>query len=108
MQSSSLLMYICKNHQHTFDICHDARFGQVNISEECRERVLATDVTAYDIFDEARTEVLTVMEVSSAFSLICFLFCFQLSSFRFYWITLSYVCSLIRRGTDCGCSPHKH
>ena len=36
---------------------------QVNISEECRERILATDVTAYDIFDEARTEVLVVMEV---------------------------------------------
>ncbi|CAN0440027.1 unnamed protein product, partial [Laminaria digitata] len=36
---------------------------QVNISEECRERVLATDVTAYDIFDDARAEVLAVMEV---------------------------------------------
>lgn len=37
---------------------------QVNISEECREKVLATDVTAYDIFDDARAEVLAVMEVS--------------------------------------------
>ena len=39
---------------------------QVNISEECREKVLGTDVTAYDIFDDARAEVLAVMEVSSA------------------------------------------
>lgn len=38
---------------------------QVNISEECREKVLATDVTAYDIFDDARAEVLEVMEVSA-------------------------------------------
>lgn len=38
--------------------------SQVNISEECRERILATDVTAYDIFDEARAEVLAVLEVS--------------------------------------------
>ena len=36
---------------------------QVNISGECRERILATDVTAFNIFDEARKEVLTVMEV---------------------------------------------
>lgn len=36
---------------------------QVNISEECRETILATDVTAYDIFDSARAEVLAVMEV---------------------------------------------
>lgn len=35
---------------------------QVNISEECRERILATDATAYDIFDEARAEVLGVLE----------------------------------------------
>ena len=35
----------------------------MNISEECREKVLATDVTAYDIFDDARAEVLAVMEV---------------------------------------------
>lgn len=38
---------------------------QVNISEECREKVLATDATAYDIFDDARAEVLAVMEVSA-------------------------------------------
>eukprot|EP00904_Undaria_pinnatifida_P012481 jgi/Undpi1/8363/HiC_scaffold_25.g10831.m1 len=37
---------------------------QVNISEECREKVLATDVTAYDIFDDARAEVLAVMETN--------------------------------------------
>eukprot|EP00904_Undaria_pinnatifida_P012482 jgi/Undpi1/8364/HiC_scaffold_25.g10832.m1 len=37
---------------------------QVNISEECREKVLATDVTAYDIFDGARSEVLDVMETN--------------------------------------------
>eukprot|EP00903_Cladosiphon_okamuranus_P006660 g6502.t2 len=37
---------------------------QVNISEECRERILATDVTAYDIFDEARVEVLAVLETN--------------------------------------------
>ncbi|CAM9337731.1 unnamed protein product, partial [Ectocarpus sp. 12 AP-2014] len=37
---------------------------QVNISEECREKILATDVTAYDIFDEARAEVLVVMETN--------------------------------------------
>ncbi|CAM9276032.1 unnamed protein product, partial [Pylaiella littoralis] len=37
---------------------------QVNISGECRDTVLATDVTAYDIFDEARAEVLLVMETN--------------------------------------------
>ncbi|CAM9480659.1 unnamed protein product, partial [Ascophyllum nodosum] len=37
---------------------------QVNISEECREKVLGTDVTAYDIFDDARAEVLAVMETN--------------------------------------------
>ena len=42
---------------------HFSNERQVNISGECRERILATDVTAYDIFDEARTEVLAVMEV---------------------------------------------
>lgn len=44
--------------------CLNDTYGQVNISEECREKVLATDVTAYDIFDDARAEVLAVMEVS--------------------------------------------
>jgi len=38
---------------------------QVNISEECRETILATDA-AYDIFDEARAEVLAVLEVRSS------------------------------------------
>ncbi|CBJ31529.1 signal transducer, putative [Ectocarpus siliculosus] len=37
---------------------------QVNISGECREEILSTDVTAYDIFDRARVEVLTVMETN--------------------------------------------
>ncbi|CAM9477524.1 unnamed protein product, partial [Hapterophycus canaliculatus] len=37
---------------------------QVNISQECRDGILATDVTAYDIFDEARKEVLAVMETN--------------------------------------------
>lgn len=36
---------------------------QVNLSEGCRERVLGTDVTAYTMFDEARNEVLRIMEV---------------------------------------------
>lgn len=40
-------------------------FCKVNISGECRDTVLATDVTAYDIFDEARAEVLLVMEVTT-------------------------------------------
>ena len=42
---------------------HFSNERQVNISGECRERILATDVTAYDIFDEARAEVLAVLEV---------------------------------------------
>ncbi|CBJ31524.1 similar to regulator of G-protein signaling 16 [Ectocarpus siliculosus] len=37
---------------------------QVNISGECREEILSTDVTAYDIFDRARAEVLAVMETN--------------------------------------------
>ncbi|CAM9372968.1 unnamed protein product [Ectocarpus fasciculatus] len=37
---------------------------QVNISGECREDILSTDVTAYDIFDRARTEVLDLMETN--------------------------------------------
>ncbi|CAM9258459.1 unnamed protein product [Scytosiphon promiscuus] len=37
---------------------------QVNISQECRDHILATDVTAYDIFDGARKEVLAVMETN--------------------------------------------
>ncbi|CBJ31531.1 signal transducer, putative [Ectocarpus siliculosus] len=37
---------------------------EVNISGECREEILSTDVTAYDIFDRARVEVLTVMETN--------------------------------------------
>lgn len=45
---------------------------QVNISEECREGILATDVTAYDIFDEARAEVLAVMEVRMTGHTHCF------------------------------------
>lgn len=52
--------------------CVDMNKLQVNISGECRERILATDVTAYDIFDEARTEVLAVMEVSRCFWLLGF------------------------------------
>ncbi|CAN0036855.1 unnamed protein product [Ectocarpus sp. 12 AP-2014] len=35
---------------------------QVNISVACREEILSTDVTAYDIFDRAREEVLALME----------------------------------------------
>ncbi|CAM9739286.1 unnamed protein product, partial [Ectocarpus fasciculatus] len=37
---------------------------QVNVSGACREKILATDVTAFDIFDEARAEVLVVMETN--------------------------------------------
>eukprot|EP00903_Cladosiphon_okamuranus_P013298 g12395.t2 len=37
---------------------------QVNISGECREDILSTDVTAHDIFDRARVEVLAVMETN--------------------------------------------
>ncbi|CAN0106221.1 unnamed protein product [Ectocarpus fasciculatus] len=37
---------------------------QVNISGECRDMILSTDVTAYDIFDRARAEVLEVMETN--------------------------------------------
>ncbi|CAB1110198.1 unnamed protein product [Ectocarpus sp. CCAP 1310/34] len=37
---------------------------QVNVSGACREKILATDVTAFDIFDEARAEVLAVMETN--------------------------------------------
>lgn len=48
--------------------CYVIRYAcpQVNISEECREQILVTDVTAYDIFDAARAEVLAVMEVRLA------------------------------------------
>ncbi|CAM9384392.1 unnamed protein product [Ectocarpus fasciculatus] len=35
---------------------------QVSISEACREEIVSTNVTAYDIFDRARAEVLAVME----------------------------------------------
>ncbi|CAM9258383.1 unnamed protein product, partial [Scytosiphon promiscuus] len=42
----------------------DGAPDQVNISEECRDKILATDVTAYDIFDDARKEVLAVMETN--------------------------------------------
>lgn len=35
----------------------------MNISGQCREEILSTDVTAHDIFDRARAEVLAVMEV---------------------------------------------
>ncbi|CAM9864373.1 unnamed protein product [Ectocarpus sp. 6 AP-2014] len=35
---------------------------QVNISGACREEILSTNVTAYDIFDRARAEVLALME----------------------------------------------
>lgn len=52
--------------------------SQVNISEECRERVLATDATAYDIFDEARAEVLAVLEVRGCD--ICFYTCIYIQS----------------------------
>ncbi|CAM9864710.1 unnamed protein product [Ectocarpus sp. 6 AP-2014] len=37
---------------------------QVNISGECRDEILSTHVTAYDIFDRARAEVLEVMETN--------------------------------------------
>ncbi|CBJ31534.1 signal transducer, putative [Ectocarpus siliculosus] len=37
---------------------------QVNISGRCREEILSTDVTAYDIFDHARAEVLALMETN--------------------------------------------
>ncbi|CAM9700874.1 unnamed protein product [Ectocarpus sp. 4 AP-2014] len=37
---------------------------QVNVSGACREKILATDVTAFDIFEEARAEVLVVMETN--------------------------------------------
>lgn len=61
--------------------------NQVNISEECRERLLATDVTAYDIFDEARAEVLAVMEVC-AFQIFgrCFLSYLQNLSSNFHHV----------------------
>lgn len=36
---------------------------QVNISQQCRERVLEMDATDFLIFDEARSEVLHLMEV---------------------------------------------
>lgn len=39
---------------------------QVNISGQCREEILSKDVTALDIFDRARAEVLVVMEVNLA------------------------------------------
>eukprot|EP00903_Cladosiphon_okamuranus_P011013 g10402.t1 len=37
---------------------------EINISEECRERVLTSAVTRYNIFDEAIAEVLNIMEVN--------------------------------------------
>ncbi|CAN0477642.1 unnamed protein product [Ectocarpus sp. 12 AP-2014] len=37
---------------------------QVNVSGACREKILTTDVTAFDIFEEARAEVLVVMETN--------------------------------------------
>ena len=42
-------------------------YRQVNISGECREKILGTDVMAFDIFDEARAEVLALMEVRRSF-----------------------------------------
>ncbi|CAM9367670.1 unnamed protein product [Sphacelaria rigidula] len=36
----------------------------VNISGKCREKLLSTDVTEYEIFDQARAEVLSVMEMN--------------------------------------------
>lgn len=47
-------------------------YHQVNISEQCREKILETNVTAYDIFDEARAEVLALMEVITYFAQSCF------------------------------------
>lgn len=44
-------------------VLHSLRW-QVNISGGCREAILSTDVTAHDIFDRARAEVLALMEVS--------------------------------------------
>ncbi|CAM9705339.1 unnamed protein product [Ectocarpus fasciculatus] len=35
---------------------------QVNLSGACRQAILSTDVTAHDIFDRARAEVLALME----------------------------------------------
>ncbi|CAM9758034.1 unnamed protein product [Ascophyllum nodosum] len=37
---------------------------QVNISGECRDNILETDVTSFDIFEDARREVLHVMETN--------------------------------------------
>ncbi|CAN0084437.1 unnamed protein product [Ectocarpus sp. 13 AM-2016] len=37
---------------------------QVNISGECRDDILSTHATAFDIFDRARAEVLDVMETN--------------------------------------------
>lgn len=36
---------------------------QLGISDECRARVLSTDVTKFDIFEEARLEVLGILKV---------------------------------------------
>ncbi|CAN0185542.1 unnamed protein product, partial [Discosporangium mesarthrocarpum] len=37
---------------------------QINISEECRERILCSEVTRFDIFDAAIAEVLHMMETN--------------------------------------------
>lgn len=42
-----------------------ARDNQVHISEECRERVLNSDVIKIDIFEEARVEMLKAIQVGS-------------------------------------------
>lgn len=43
-----------------------SRDNQVNISEECRERVLTSDVIKIDIFEEARLEILKAIQVGPA------------------------------------------
>ncbi|CAM9514857.1 unnamed protein product, partial [Discosporangium mesarthrocarpum] len=46
-------------------IVEDAQ-NQINLSDECRKRVLNRDVTSHNIFDEAREEVLKLMEANFA------------------------------------------
>lgn len=54
---------VCWHDTHDVAFCSCAESPQVNVSGACREKILETDVTAFDIFEEARAEVLVVMEV---------------------------------------------
>lgn len=56
----------------------------MNLSEECRENILETNVTAYDIFDEAREEVLALMEVRMDFTTLKNNMCSRLQALRIY------------------------